>query len=119
MCQPTSMESIEKAKIRAKTFRQEVFDGLTDFPKHLSSKYFYDHNGDQLFEDMIAMHEDYLTVCELEIITAYTQAIGELFRDKENGLDLIELGAGDGKKTKVLLKYMTDEKFNLDRKSVV
>src|SRR5690554_33678 len=115
MYQPTSMESIEKAKIRAKTFRKEVFDGLTDFPKHLSSKYFYDHNGDQLFQDIMAMPEYYLTGCELEIITAYTQAIGELFRDKENGLDLIELGAGDGKKTKVLLKYMTDEKFNFIR----
>lgn len=118
MCQLTSMESIEKAKIRAKTFRKEVFDGLTDFPKHLSSKYFYDHNGDQLFQDIMAMPEYYLTGCELEIITAYTQAIGELFRDKENGLDLIELGAGDGKKTKVLLKYMTDEKFNFIYKPI-
>ena len=33
----------------------------------------------------------------MEIIVTNKITIGELFRDKENGLDLIELGAGDGK----------------------
>jgi dimethylhistidine N-methyltransferase len=100
------------------TFRNEVLTGLTDFPKHLSSKYFYDKKGDRLFQDIMAMPEYYLTGCEMEIISTHTQTIGELFRDRENGLDLIELGAGDGKKTKVLLDYMTKNSFNFIYKPI-
>ena len=88
---------------RESTFRNDIRKGLTDYPKHISSKYFYDKKGDRLFQEIMSMPEYYLTGCEMEIISNNTRAIGELFRDRENGLDLLELGAGDGKKTKVLL----------------
>lgn len=99
-------------------FKQEVFAGLSAFPKYLSSKYFYDKKGDKLFQDIMAMPEYYLTGCEFQIISTHTKTIGELFRDRENGLDLIELGAGDGKKTKVLLKYMVENNFNFRYKPI-
>ncbi len=99
-------------------FKKEVFEGLSAFPKYLSSKYFYDKKGDKLFQDIMAMPSYYLTGCEFEIISKNTFAIGELFRDRENGLDLIELGAGDGKKTKVLLKYMAENNFNFIYKPI-
>lgn len=99
-------------------FKRDVHAGLSNFPKYLSSKYIYDKKGDSLFQEIMAMPEYYLTGCELEIISTHTKTIGELFRDKENGLDLIELGAGDGKKTKVLLKYMADNKFNFIYKPI-
>lgn len=108
-----------KAKTqRDTTFKTEVKEGLSSFPKYLSSKYFYDKKGDQLFQDIMAMPEYYLTGCEFEILATHTKTIGELFRDRENGLDLIELGAGDGKKTKLLLKYMTDNNFNFVYKPI-
>ena len=100
------------------TFKNDVLKGFTDFPKHISSKYFYDKKGDRLFQDIMAMPEYYLTGCEMEIISTHTGTIGELFRDRKNGLDLIELGAGDGKKTKVLLKYMAENKFNFIYKPI-
>ncbi len=103
---------------RDSTFRNEVFEGLSSFPKYLSSKYFYDKTGDKLFQDIMAMPGYYLTGCEFEIISNNIAEIGELFRDKENGLDLIELGAGDGKKTKVLLKYMAENNFNFTYKPI-
>lgn len=103
---------------RDTTFKNEVFEGLSHFPKYLSSKYFYDKKGDKLFQDIMAMPDYYLTGCEYEIISKNTFAIGELFRDKEKGLDLIELGAGDGKKTKVLLKYMVENDFNFTYKPI-
>lgn len=106
------------AKLLDTPFRKEVFDGLSAFPKYLSSKYFYDKKGDRLFQDIMAMPEYYLTGCEFEILSTYTETIGELFRDRENGLDLIELGAGDGKKTKVLLKYMAENNFNFVYKPI-
>jgi L-histidine Nalpha-methyltransferase len=106
------------AKLLDTPFRKEVFDGLSAYPKYLSSKYFYDKKGDRLFQDIMAMPEYYLTDCEFQILSSHTGTIGELFRDRENGLDLIELGAGDGKKTKVLLKYMAENNFNFVYKPI-
>ena len=100
------------------TFKKEVFEGLSAFPKYLSSKYFYDKKGDKLFQDIMAMPEYYLTGCEFQILSSHTETIGELFRDRQNGLDLIELGPGDGKKTKVLLKYMAENNFNFVYKPI-
>lgn len=100
------------------TFKKEVFEGLSAFPKYLSSKYFYDKKGDKLFQEIMAMPEYYLTGCEFQILSSHTETIGKLFRDRENGLDLIELGAGDGKKTKVLLKYMAENNFNFVYKPI-
>src|SRR5690606_29009082 len=103
---------------RNTTFKNEIIEGLTAFPKYLSSKYFYDKRGDKLFQDIMAMPSYYLTDCEFDIISNNTFTIGELFRDRENGLDLIELGAGDGKKTKVLLRYMAENNFNFVYKPI-
>ena len=99
-------------------FKAEVFNGLNSFPRYLSSKYIYDANGDKLFQDIMRMPTYYLTDCEFEILATHTAAIGELFRDKKKGLDLIELGAGDGKKTKLLLNYMSDNHFNFIYKPI-
>lgn len=103
---------------RNTAFKNEVKEGLSSYPKYLSSKYFYDKKGDKLFQDIMAMPEYYLTGCEFQILSTHTETIGELFRDRENGLDLIELGAGDGKKTKLLLKYMTENNFNFVYKPI-
>lgn len=103
---------------RNTSFKNEVFEGLSSFPKFLSSKYFYDQTGDKLFQDIMAMPDYYLTGCEFEIISNNTADIGKYFREEEYGLDLIELGAGDGKKTKVLLKYMVENNFNFTYKPI-
>lgn len=105
------MES-SNTKIKLTTFEKDVFEGLTSYPKYLSSKYFYDEAGDALFQQIMHLPEYYLTNCEYSIIENNIKEITELFRDKQNGMDLIELGAGDGKKTKVLLHYMSENNFN-------
>jgi L-histidine N-alpha-methyltransferase len=94
-------------------FEEDVYTGLTSYPKHLSSKYFYDKKGDKLFQDIMNLPEYYLTICEYNILATNTQEIAEAFLDP-NGFDLIELGAGDGKKTKVLLRYLTDTNIDFD-----
>lgn len=93
-------------------FKKDVFEGLTSHPKYLYSKYIYDKVGDKLFQDIMEMPEYYLTDCEYEILSLHTQAIASFFKGKGHGFDLIELGAGDGKKTKVLLRYLADNGFN-------
>ncbi|MCD9015714.1 L-histidine N(alpha)-methyltransferase [Fulvivirgaceae bacterium QH1ED-6-2] len=48
-------------------FRIDVLSGLSLMPKRLSSKYFYDKNGDELFQRIMECPDYYLTRCELEI----------------------------------------------------
>lgn len=99
-------------------FAQEVYEGLTAFPKHLSSKYFYDEIGDKLFQDIMAMPEYYLTNSEFDILEVNKTEIGELFRKDGEPFSLFELGAGDGKKTKVLLRHFVDCGLQFDYRPI-
>ncbi|QNJ97900.1 L-histidine N(alpha)-methyltransferase [Constantimarinum furrinae] len=99
-------------------FRRDVLNGLTHYPKYLYSKYIYDEAGDALFQQIMELPEYYLTKCEFEILATHTAEIANAFRGNENGFDLIELGAGDGKKTKILLKYLTENNFNFVYKPI-
>lgn len=91
------------------TFARDVRTGLTSFPKFLSSRYFYDEKGDKLFQDIMNMPEYYLTRKEYEILNSSREEITRLFFEETSGIDLIELGAGDGKKTKILLRHMSEK----------
>ncbi len=88
-------------------FMKEVYEGLTAFPKHLSSKFFYDEKGDKLFQDIMAMPEYYLTNAEFDILEEHKEQITTLFAKDNTLFNLIELGAGDGKKTKILLRHLS------------
>lgn len=92
----------------ASAFEEDVYSGLTSYPKYLFSKYIYDKKGDKLFQDIMDLPEYYLTNCEYNILEKHASEIAESFTGP-NGFDLIELGAGDGKKTKVLLRYFVNQ----------
>lgn len=92
------------------SFAVDVESGLSKYPKQLSSKYFYDAVGDQLFQDIMAMPEYYLTNCEYEIFSEQKVDILEALGD--HPFELIELGAGDGTKTKILLEHFLREQAN-------
>ena len=82
-------------------FAAEVLAGLSERPRELSSKWFYDEAGDRLFQAIMAMPEYYLTDAEREI---YQRAAPDLLRELAGRpFDLIELGAGDGSKTRYLI----------------
>lgn len=93
-------------------FEEDVYKGLTDFPKHLSSKYFYDTKGDKLFQRIMNMPEYYLTDSEHEVLNTYKHEITNWFCDGNPEFNLIELGAGDGKKTRILLNHMSQRRLN-------
>jgi len=82
--------------------------GLSVNPKYLLSKYFYDDIGSSIFQDIMRMPEYYLTDCEYEIFSVYKKQITDAFVEGSMGFDLLELGAGDGLKTKILLQYLID-----------
>lgn len=96
-------------------FQKEVYEGLTAHPKYLSSKYFYDEIGDRLFQDIMAMPEYYLTNCEFDILSEHKKKISEAFGDN---FSLFELGAGDGKKTKILLQYLIEQQISFDYRPI-
>ncbi|MEO1433999.1 MAG: L-histidine N(alpha)-methyltransferase [Bacteroidota bacterium] len=91
-------------------FAKDILDGLTQHPKKLSSKYFYDETGDRIFQEIMAMPEYYLTNAEFEIFEQHKARILEKIGPEP--FELIELGAGDGYKTKILLHHFLDAKAN-------
>ena len=96
-------------------FAADIDAGLSKANKTLSSKYFYDKKGDELFMQIMALPEYYLTRAELEIFTEQTtQLIDALAVDKSKHFELIELGAGDGSKTKFLLKGLLEQGYDFD-----
>ncbi len=96
-------------------FLTDVDVGLSQQQKNLSSKYFYDAKGDALFMEIMQMPEYYLTRAEMEIFAKQSQhMIDSLKVNKNEYFELIELGAGDGSKTKELLKVLLTQGYQFD-----
>ncbi len=96
-------------------FLKDVDEGLRSDPKTLPSKYFYDKIGDELFVQIMNMPEYYVTNAEHEIFNDQNkQLIRELNIKEDTYFELIELGAGDGMKTKELLKELHAEDYKFD-----
>ncbi len=87
------------------TFADDIFTGLSANPKFLSSKYFYDDEGSRLFQEIMKLPEYYLTRAETEIFSTQTPEIFASFTENAAAFDLIELGAGDGTKTSLLVDF--------------
>ena len=83
----------------AKTLRRDVREGLEATPKTLPPKWFYDERGSALFEDITRLEEYYPTRREREILTARAPEIAAA----TGARTLLELGAGSGEKTRLLL----------------
>ena len=105
------IEHSSERKIRSH-FSLDAWEGLNEDPKKISAKYLYDARGSQLFVDITDQDEYYLTQAELEIFSTHRQHFFSDCLGPE--FDLIEFGAGDGKKTKVLIEYfiLEGKKFN-------
>ncbi len=85
---------------------EDTLQGLSVNPKYLLSKYFYDDIGSTIFQNIMKMPEYYLTDSELEIFISQKKKIVDAFKEGVYTFDLIELGSGDGLKTKVLLHFL-------------
>lgn len=89
-----------------KVFASDVDKGLSTEKKFLPSKYFYDKQGDELFQQIMALDEYYPFRCELDIFTNKKDQLLKAFAGKGSvpeKFQLVEFGAGDGYKTKILL----------------
>ena len=77
----------------------DVIQGLTQTPKTLPCKYFYDDRGSELFEQITDLPEYYPTRTEQSILETYVSEIIAL----TGACELIELGSGSSRKTHTLL----------------
>ena len=84
----------------------EVLKGLTSTPRRLPSTYLYDARGEELFRQIMQLPEYYLTRAEREIFQSDSAAILRSMGSTE--VDIVELGAGDGSKTALLMKAAVD-----------
>ncbi|KAA8499794.1 Histidine N-alpha-methyltransferase [Porphyridium purpureum] len=75
-------------------------------PKTLSSMYFYDDKGSEIYQEITRLREYYPTRTELAILERHGQVIANRFLSNKQPINLVELGAGDGHKTEVLLQYL-------------
>ncbi len=87
---------------RMEQLADDVRRGLAATPKWLPPKWFYDARGSELFEEITRLPEYYLTRAESEILEAITDGLAERLRPGE----LVELGSGSSRKTRLLLEAM-------------
>jgi L-histidine N-alpha-methyltransferase len=83
---------------------RDIREGLTGTPKQLSSKYFYDARGSELFEEITQLPEYYLTRAERSLLELKIPGIVASVRP----CSLIELGAGSATKTHIILDAMRE-----------
>ncbi len=84
--------------------RRDVCHGLSQQPKTLPPKWFYDATGSELFDQITRLPEYYPTRAEAQILQARAAEIAEA-----SGADtLVELGSGTSEKTRMLLDALSE-----------
>src|SRR5687768_13512989 len=91
---------------------EAVAEGLSSKQKTLPSWLFYDKEGDRLFQQIMRMPEYYPTRCEYDILRQNKDELLKRFASDSDSFNLIELGAGDGLKTEILLRHFLLKKVN-------
>lgn len=85
--------------------RRDVLTGLTATPKTLSSKWFYDDAGCELFEAITVLPEYYPTRAERQILRARAPEIAAACLADT----VVELGSGSSTKTTLLLGALVEQ----------
>jgi dimethylhistidine N-methyltransferase len=86
-------------------FMEDVIHGLSQSPKQLHCKYFYDERGSELFDQICALDEYYLTRTEVSIMETH---ISEMAFQLDSQIMLVEPGSGSSTKTRILLDALHD-----------
>lgn len=84
-------------------FAMDVLAGLSQQPKSLPCRYFYDPRGSELFEKITGLPEYYPTQAEIALLEAHA---GEMAALAGPGCCLIEFGSGSSRKTDILLRTL-------------
>jgi dimethylhistidine N-methyltransferase len=85
------------------SLKEEVIAGLSQKPKSLSPKWFYDERGSNLFNQITRCPEYYLTKTEISILNTHLEEILSLIGENPT---IIEYGCGDSEKVEILLSHL-------------
>ncbi len=91
-------------------FSATVDRGLSLANKRLPSWLIFDSAGSEIFKKITELAEYLPAACEFDIIRNHKNSIAKLITDK--AFNLIELGSGDGCKTRILIEHFLSK--NLD-----
>ncbi len=84
----------------SESFAEHVVHGLSDSPKWLSAKYFYDTMGSELFEQITRLPEYYPTRAEVKILHGHARDMSGYI---PLSAALVEFGTGSTKKARILI----------------
>jgi L-histidine N-alpha-methyltransferase len=84
----------------ADSFLDDVLEGLAQPQKKLSSKYFYDERGSQLFDAICELPEYYPTRTETGLLRAHAVEFAEMIGAHAS---VVEFGSGSSTKIRILL----------------
>src|SRR5215510_14242259 len=82
-------------------FRADVLAGLAAPVPAIPARWFYDHRGSELFEEITRLPEYYPTRTEAALLNRYSN---EIAARVGSGEAVIEFGSGSSAKTPVLLR---------------
>lgn len=103
--------TIEEKAPAVAQFMAETLKGLEATPKYMLSKYFYDEQGDYIFQQIMEMDTYYLTDAEMDILRNQSVDIARKISSNNTPFDLIELGAGDATKSIHLLRELIAQRL--------
>ena len=95
-----------------RSFARNILEGLSQRPKSIPSLYLYDKAGSELFRRITTLESYYLTRSEQEILTSRGEEISEYLPGRF--FNLIELGAGDGRKTMSLIECFLNKRYQFE-----
>jgi len=85
--------------------QETIIDGLIKEPRTISSMFFYDEKGSEIYEEITKLPEYYPPRVEMALIIE----AGEYLKNRLDYHDIIELGSGDCSKISTFLDQLTDE----------
>ena len=97
---PATPPTSESAAPTDSQFAQDVIAGLSQRPRTIPAKWFYDERGSRLFDEITRLDVYYPTRVERSILTRYADAIVDAVGKHST---LVEYGSGSSDKTRILL----------------
>jgi dimethylhistidine N-methyltransferase len=82
------------------SFADCLVEGLSETPKQISCKFFYDEQGSRIFDAICDLPEYYQTRTEMALLTRHADEIAALMGQ---GAEIVEFGAGSLRKIRLLL----------------
>lgn len=107
-----NLRSGEAAATSDVLFAQAVLEGLSLQPKRLPSWLIYDDLGSEIFTEITQLPGYHPAQCEVEIFHNHKQTVAGML--SERPFRVVELGAGDGGKTQILLEHFIHSQLEFE-----